>query len=116
MLEELRGWAERFQGQRPGQLGLWQKQPLLPGIKLLWGWPQGSMTPPPHPHHPPPHPHPWPPAAAKSTLGCAETVWEPLSGNCRVYESPQGSSSQRSSQLEKQFSKETLSEESMKSA
>ena len=46
MLEELRGWAERFQGQRPGQLGLWQKQPLLPGIKLLWGWPQGSMTPP----------------------------------------------------------------------
>lgn len=92
MLEELRGWAARFQGQHPDQLGLWQKQPSLSGIKLLWGQPQGSMT---------------PPAAAKSMRGCSETGWEPLSGDCRVYESPQCSSSQRSGQLEKQFSKET---------
>lgn len=57
-----------------------------------------------------------PPAAAKSMPGCVETGWEPLSGDCRVYESPQRSSSQRSGQLEKQFSKETLSGESMKDA
>ena len=49
-----------------------------------------------------------PPAAAKSMPGCVETGWEPLSGDCRVYESPQRSSSQRSGQLEKQFSKETI--------
>ena len=55
-------------------------------------------------------------AAAKSTSGCTEMGWEPLSGNCQIYESPQCSSSRRSSQLKKQFSKETLSGESMKGA
>ena len=55
-------------------------------------------------------------AAAKSMPGCTETGWESLSGDCQVYESPQCSSSQRSRQLEKQFSKDTLSGESVKGA
>ena len=84
MLEELRGWAERFQGQRPGQLGLWQKQPLLPGIKLLWGWPQGSMTPPtPTPTIPHPTPTPVPGSGQVYTglrrNGLGATEWQ-LSG------------------------------------
>ena len=96
MLEELRGWAGKLQGQHPGWLGLWQKQPFLPGIQLLAGRPQDSVSP--------------------RQPGCMETGWEPLSGNSQVYESPQRSSSQRSSQLKKQFSKKTLSGESMKGA
>ena len=88
MLEELRGWAGSLQGQHLGCLGLWQKQPFLPGIQLLSGRPQDSVS-------------PW-------QLGCMETGWEPLSGNSQVYESPQRSSSQRSSQLEKQFSRDFI--------
>ena len=53
-------------------------------------------------------------AVAKSTPGCTETGWELLSGDCQIYESPQGSSSQRSKQLKKQFSKDTLSGESVR--